>query len=314
MGLPVPVRDVRGRHLLAAIRSRAQSSGLFEFAAGITGARITGAGQGLAARPGHAGDFATGLLAVLVATPCTAPFMAVAIAGAFAAPPAVGMVVFLAMGLGLALPYAALAMLPGLAARLPRPGAWMTVLRQALAFPIFATCAWLAWVAAIEGGDAAVLGVAAGLVLLGLAGWLLGLAQRQPMRRPGFCAAGAAACALAALGLLPGLDASRPESAPGARQSVAKYWPPALPRPAMFPSLRRSSACTRRWTAAAAEPSPRLALMNANSPGASGSARSAAFSASRAASRAPRAASANFLRRSQAHEDQGCRQHCMMFG
>ena len=178
-------------------------AGLFE----ISG-RAAGLGQGLAARPSHAGDFATGLLAVLVATPCTAPFMGLAVAGALAAPSAFAMAVFLAMGLGLALPYVAVALLPGLAARLPRPGSWMVVLRQALAFPVFATCAWLAWVAAIEGGDRAVLVLAAGLVLLSLAAWLLGLSQRLAMRWPGVCAVAAGLAAAAALALLPGLDAA----------------------------------------------------------------------------------------------------------
>ena len=180
-------------------------AGLFEI-----GGRATGLGQGFAARPSHAGDFATGLLAVIVATPCTAPFMGLAVAGALAAPSAFAMAVFLSMGLGLALPYVAVVLLPGLAARLPRPGSWMVVLRQALAFPVFATCAWLAWVAAIEGGDRAVLVLAAGLVLLGFAAWLLGLSQRLAMRWPGLCAGAAGLAAAAALALLPGLDAAPP--------------------------------------------------------------------------------------------------------
>ncbi len=189
-------------------------SGLFEVGAGVAGV-----GQGLASRRGHGGDFATGLLAVLVATPCTAPFMGVAIAGALAAPAAVGMAVFLAMGLGLALPYVLVALLPGLARRLPRPGTWMVVLRQALAFPIFASCAWLAWVASIEGGAHAVLLLAAGLVLLALAGWLLGLAQRLPMRRPRACIAASVLPVLATLALLPGLAGSSPDA--GATRTAA---------------------------------------------------------------------------------------------
>ena len=179
-------------------------AGLFEVGAGVTGL-----GQGLTARRGHGGDFATGLLAVLVATPCTAPFLGVAVAGAFAAPPTAGMAVFLAMGLGLALPYILLALVPGLAARLPRPGNWMVVLRQALSFPIFASCAWLAWVTSIEGGDRGVLVLASGLVLLALGGWLLGLSQRLAGNRRG-CIAGAVVATLAALALLPGLAGARP--------------------------------------------------------------------------------------------------------
>ncbi|MDE2580174.1 MAG: thioredoxin family protein [Rhodospirillales bacterium] len=154
-------------------------SGVFEVGGGIDGI-----GQGLAARGGHAGSFFTGLLAVVVATPCTAPFMAVAIGGALAAPPAGALAVFLAMGAGLAAPMALLAVAPGLGRLFPRPGHWMLVLRQALAFPMYAACAWLAWVVSTEAGPSGVLAVGAGLVLLGFAGWVLGLAQRGT-RRPG---------------------------------------------------------------------------------------------------------------------------------
>jgi thiol:disulfide interchange protein/DsbC/DsbD-like thiol-disulfide interchange protein len=190
-------------------------AGLFEIGGGMAGL-----GQGLidrglvdrgpATRGSHAGDFFTGLLAVLVATPCTAPFMGVAVAGALAASPAVGIAVFLAMGLGLALPYALVALSPGLARRLPRPGAWMALLRQALSFPLFASCAWLAWVTAREGGDAAVLVLASGMVLLALAGWLLGLSQREA-RRPLAWIGAAALCAAAALAMLPTLSDAHPE-------------------------------------------------------------------------------------------------------
>nr|WP_321985631.1 thioredoxin family protein [uncultured Lichenicoccus sp.] len=182
--------------------------GLFEI-----GGSFAGFGQTLAARRGHAGDFATGLLAVLVATPCTAPFMGVAIVGALSAPAAVGMTVFLAMGLGLALPYGVFTLVPGLAARLPRPGTWMVVLRQALSFPIFASCAWLAWVLSIEGGDRGVLVLAAGLVLLAFAGWLVGLSQRLGVAsvpwRARSCLLGAALSTVLALAMLPDLSGSQ---------------------------------------------------------------------------------------------------------
>ncbi|MCQ8278396.1 thioredoxin family protein [Acetobacteraceae bacterium KSS8] len=185
------------------------------------GGRLMGAGQGLAAKGGHFGDFATGLLAVLVATPCTAPFMAVALAGAFSSPPVVGIVVFLVLGLGLALPYLLIAMIPRLAGLLPRPGLWMEVLKQALAFPMFAAVAWLVWVASQNGGSIGVLAMVAGLVLLGAAAWLFGLGQRlaaqgEPGRRgPRFAGFLAVAFLLAALALLPGLARLQP----GAQQS-----------------------------------------------------------------------------------------------
>jgi thiol:disulfide interchange protein DsbD len=175
-------------------------SGVFEVAAG----RLAGAGQALAARRGHAGDFFTGLLAVLVATPCTAPFMGAAIAGALAAPPAAAIAVFLAMGVGLAAPYATLALIPGVARALPRPGRWMDIVKQALAFPMYGATVWLLWVASEQTGPDGVLAVAAGLLLLGLAGWSFGLAQRAARGRQ--IARGLAALAVVAtLALLPAL-------------------------------------------------------------------------------------------------------------
>ncbi len=188
------------------------------------GLRLAGTGQGWASRSGHAGDFATGLLAVLVATPCTAPFMGVAIAGALAAPAAAGMAVFLAMGLGLALPYLVFAGVPRLVSLLPRPGLWMEILKQAMAFPIFAACAWLAWVASIEGGSGGLLAVAVGLVLLGTGAWLFGLSQRIASEADGaggvrgarFSGFLALAFLLATLAMLPGLT----RTPDGARQAA----------------------------------------------------------------------------------------------
>ena len=194
------------------------------------GGSLTGAGQEIAGRRGHVGDFATGLLAVLVATPCTAPFMAGALAGALGAPALVGMSVFLVMGLGLALPYLLFACVPRLASSLPRPGAWMEILKQAMAFPIFAACAWLAWVASTEGGSAGVLTVAAGLVLLGTAAWLFGLSQRLAMSSAGtdgvrgarFCGFLSLAFLLAALAMLPGLG--KASSGGGQTASASDGW------------------------------------------------------------------------------------------
>ncbi len=150
-------------------------SGVFSLGGGVTGF-----GQSFAGRHGLLGSFFTGLLAVLVATPCTAPFMGAALAAAMVAKPVAALGVFLAMGAGLAAPYVLLALVPGLARALPRPGPWMEILRQGLAFPMYGAVAWLAWVVAREAGSAGVLGLAAGLVLLGSAGWLLGTSQHLP--------------------------------------------------------------------------------------------------------------------------------------
>ncbi len=166
-----------------------------------------GAGGALAARPGHGGAFFTGVLAVLVATPCTAPFMATAIAAGLAMPPAMGLAVFGAMGVGMALPYLLLAAAPGLARRLPRPGAWMERLRQALAFPMFATAAWLVWVLSEQLGSTGVFWALAGAVLIGFGAWALGVAQSSGWR---FGRALAGAMALGALAMLPVLAAAPP--------------------------------------------------------------------------------------------------------
>jgi thiol:disulfide interchange protein len=149
-------------------------SGVFQIGAGWT---LTSAGSGLTTRHGAAGSFFTGLLAVLVATPCTAPFMGVAVAAGLAAPPAVTVLVFVVMGLGLASPYIAFAELPGLAGIMPRPGRWMEVLKQALAFPMYGAAAWLLWVVSQEAGSVGVLVTATGAVLIAFAAWLLGAAQ-----------------------------------------------------------------------------------------------------------------------------------------
>ncbi|MBN9511245.1 MAG: thioredoxin family protein, partial [Alphaproteobacteria bacterium] len=172
------------------------------------GGRGAGVGQALAGREGPVGSFFTGLLAVLVASPCTAPFMGAAIAGALAASPAAAMGVFLALGLGLAAPYALPALIPGLARLLPRPGRWMEVLRQALAFPMYGASAWLIWVLSAQAGPRGVLGALAGLVLLGFAAWALGLARDARGRGQWVGRAAAAAAGLGVLGVLSAVAAS----------------------------------------------------------------------------------------------------------
>ena len=201
-------------------------SGVFQ-----VGGRLAGAGQGLASRGGHAGSFATGALAVLVATPCTAPFMGAAIAAALAMPAPLTLLVFLAMGLGLAAPYALLALVPHAARLLPRPGAWMDVLRGVLAFPMYAAAAWLVWVVSQQSGPDGVLAALGGLLLIGFAAWSYGLAQTSGARWLGRGAALAAVALAAALlpalanpaaASLPGLAAAPPTA--GAASEGAEPW------------------------------------------------------------------------------------------
>ena len=143
-------------------------SGVFE-----VGNRLAGVGQGLVARGGTTGAFFTGVLAVIVATPCTAPFMAAALGFALAQPAPATVAVLLAMGLGLALPYLALSMTPALQRLMPRPGPWMDRLRQLLAFPMYASAVWMIWVLTQQTGADGVLYALGGMVLIAFAIWLL---------------------------------------------------------------------------------------------------------------------------------------------
>ena len=142
-------------------------SGIFSF-----GDSLTGIGSGLAARQGYSGSFFTGALATLVATPCTAPFMAAALGFAITQPWYVSVAVFEAVGLGLALPYLLLAFSPAMRRFLPKPGAWMHTFKQVLAFPVYATVVWLAFVLSSQAGSLGITAALAGLVLIAFAAWL----------------------------------------------------------------------------------------------------------------------------------------------
>jgi thiol:disulfide interchange protein DsbD len=170
-----------------------------------------------------AGSFFTGLLAVLVATPCTAPFMGVAIAAGLAAPPIVTLLVFAVMGLGLASPYVALASIPGLVRVMPRPGRWMDMLKQALAFPMYGAAAWLLWVVSQEAGPGGVLATSAGLVLIGFAGWVLGASQMASTQSRRFGQAAACVALLSALAMLSGISAVPVGAATTAESGTETY-------------------------------------------------------------------------------------------
>ncbi|MGC2617342.1 MAG: thioredoxin family protein [Terracidiphilus sp.] len=142
-----------------------------QFEIGLT---LTSAGGSLAQKQGYTGSFFTGVLAVIVATPCTAPFMGVALGYALAQSAAVTFAIFTALALGLAAPYVALTLQPAWTRILPRPGAWMEVLKQAVSIPIFATVIGLAWVLANAYGAAVLAALLASFLLLAIAGWFLG--------------------------------------------------------------------------------------------------------------------------------------------
>ena len=152
-------------------------SGVFHVGAGLQGA---GSGP-LARLPGGLGAFFTGALAVVVAAPCTAPFMAFALGAALVMPWPMAMAVFLGLGLGLALPFTVASLTPGLLTKLPRPGPWMERLKGLLAFPMYATALWLAWVFSRQtGAEALGLLFVAGL-LVALGAWLIGSGQAERM-------------------------------------------------------------------------------------------------------------------------------------
>ena len=172
-------------------------SGVFEI-----GGRWMNFGQSWAAGHGLIASFGTGILAALVATPCTAPFMGAALGYALTQPTIITFAVLLALGLGLALPLVLLACVPGWRACLPRPGAWMASLRELLAFPMYASAAWLVWVLSLEAGAVSVINALGGGVAIAFALWLLG--QRPATRRVYFWSRAAALCSvLLALSFVP---------------------------------------------------------------------------------------------------------------
>ncbi|MCH7630813.1 MAG: hypothetical protein IIC07_02840 [Proteobacteria bacterium] len=152
--------------------------GVFE----ITAGRLTGLGQKMAGKEGPAGAFSTGVLATIVATPCTAPFMATALAFGLSQPAGVGLAVFVALGTGLAFPYLALSFVPGLGKILPKPGPWMKTFKQFLAFPLFATVIWLVWILTIQTGASGALIALSALFLLALAAWFSEVLKKTILR------------------------------------------------------------------------------------------------------------------------------------
>lgn len=161
--------------------------GIFFFALSLAGQfelglSLTSVGGNLAQKQGYTGSFFTGVLATIVATPCTAPLMGAAIGFALAQPPLITFAIFTALALGLATPYLVLSFQPAWTRLLPRPGAWMEILKQLTAIPLFATVIWLIWVYGHLFGTDGVDRMAwlcVSLLLIAIAGWVLG---RWPAR------------------------------------------------------------------------------------------------------------------------------------
>lgn len=141
--------------------------GLFEI-----GGRWMNLGGDLSQEPGLKGSFFTGVLATVVASPCTAPFMGTAVGFAASQPPLVSLLVFACLGAGMALPVLLLTLFPRWLRLLPKPGQWMVVLRQFLAFPLIATAIWLAWVVGRQTGASGMAGTLLAWLLISFALWL----------------------------------------------------------------------------------------------------------------------------------------------
>jgi thiol:disulfide interchange protein DsbD len=144
-------------------------SGVFEW-----GAFAQSLTSNLSAKGRYADAFLSGVLASVVATPCTAPFMGAAVGFTLTQDAASALLVFFVLGLGMALPVLALSMFPRLLRALPKPGAWMETFKQVLAFPLYATVAWLAWILGALGGNDAIFALLAGLVLVAMGAWFYG--------------------------------------------------------------------------------------------------------------------------------------------
>ncbi len=142
--------------------------GVFEI-----GTRLMGmGGESQASRKTLSGSFYSGVLATIVATPCSAPFMGAALGFALLQPLLSGLMIFLFLGLGMALPYIALTLRPDLLRLLPRPGRWMETFKQFLAFPMFATVLWLVWVLGVQRGVDVVVALLGGFILISLGFWI----------------------------------------------------------------------------------------------------------------------------------------------
>lgn len=180
--------------------------------------------------------FGSGVLAVLAASPCTAPFMGAALGYAITQSPAASLAVFGALGVGMALPYMALAVAPGWRARLPRPGPWMLRLKQGLAFPLFATVVWLVWVLGQQAGIDGAAKVLLALVGVAFAVWLAGAWRARRATPPEGASRGLAGGVAGAVGAAvltallawswPGADAQARAAGSAAATDAAAGWQP----------------------------------------------------------------------------------------
>ncbi len=221
-------------------------SGLFE-----VGLAATGVGGNLQMKEGFAGSFFTGALATLVATPCSAPFLAPALGAALSLSAAESLLVFTAIAVGLALPYLLLSIFPQAIKLLPKPGAWMETFKQLMAFPLYATVGWLLWVLAgqTKDEDNALLLITFGFVLVAMAAWAYGRFG-QAHGKPGRQLFGRVfAAALLAAGLWTGWPRTAEAAPAGSYQVTWEKWSPAAVATAQTAGRFVYVDFTARWCA-----------------------------------------------------------------
>ena len=223
-GFQLQTPQITGALALIMLAAALNLSGLYEI-----GTSAQGLGGGLASRGGLLGSLFTGGLAVVVAAPCTAPFMGPALGYALTQPAPVSLAVFAALGLGFALPFTALAFSPPLIRLLPRPGGWMTVLRQVLAFPMYGAAAWLAWVVSVQAGQEGLARILAGALAVAFAAWLWGAAQRREAQGRRAWAIAVPALGVLALALVAVVGARQAAGPPAGTAAAAAAEVPSVP-------------------------------------------------------------------------------------
>jgi thiol:disulfide interchange protein DsbD len=197
-------------------------SGLLEIGAGTMGI-----GQFLTQSKGYAGSFMTGALAAVVASPCTAPFMGTAVVFAITQPPLSALLVFLSLAFGMALPFLLIAFIPDIGRFLPKPGPWMDIFKQAMAFPLYLTAIWLLWVLGRQ-TDASIMAlVLVGILLLLFAVWLRKVEAGSRGRWRHFKTALSLAAVAGSFAMLwlPGLSITSPQTT-GRVLAQDSFWEP----------------------------------------------------------------------------------------
>jgi thiol:disulfide interchange protein/DsbC/DsbD-like thiol-disulfide interchange protein len=194
-------------------------SGLFEF-----GTLLPSSLASMRMRHPLADSALTGVLAVAVASPCTAPFMGAALGLAFTLPPAQALSLFAALGIGMALPYLVVSAWPGLARAMPKPGAWMATLKTAMAFPMLATVVWLAWVLGQQTGIDGVAALLAVLVALAFALWAWGRIDSGRYARAAWSAVGAVLLGVTLAWALPSWREAHAAASPPAADARWQPW------------------------------------------------------------------------------------------